>query len=181
MATTLKDLAIGTVARRVIKETKMRGGERPETLGKASTNKTGTHSLEYVEVGPFDHSVILRDSWQRQLMNNAEILTSKLGLGSVIRVKDLNLLVTKELSLDTLGLLPSFIENWEEGLDLGKQALNNNGVTVSCDTLHTSVLGDQMVSGNKLKPFSRLSAPLIRATKLLVPRILPRLQESQYL
>ena len=128
----------------------MRRGEGPEALGKTSTYKTSTRSLEYVEVGPFNHSVVLRNTRQGQLMNNAEISTRELKLGGIVRIEDLDLGITKEVSQDSFGFVTSFVKYWEESLDLGEQVFNDYGITVTCNALHATVLRDQMVSSDKL-------------------------------
>ena len=76
VATSLNDLAVGTIARGIVQETKVWGRKRPETLRETSTNKTCTRTLEDIEVGPFNHSVVLRDTKERQLMNNAQVFAS---------------------------------------------------------------------------------------------------------
>ena len=76
VAAPLNDLAIGTIALSIIQKTKMRSRKRPETLRETNANKTCTRSLENIEVSPFDHSVVLRDTRERKLMNNAQAFTS---------------------------------------------------------------------------------------------------------
>ena len=48
-------------------------------------------------------------------MNNAEILASQYKLGSIVRIKDLNLGVSKETPKDSFSFITSFVKTLGRG------------------------------------------------------------------